>query len=62
VLVPERRSLSGESAAAAAAFCHFLGAHTESLQLRVDSSSSSDDVDEASQALLPAVTTSASEV
>jgi len=55
----ERRSLSGESAAAVA-FCHSVGGHSESLQPRVDSSSSSsEDEDEASQAPVPAVTTSA---
>jgi len=61
MLVPERRSLAGESAAATA-FCHSLGAHTESLQPRVDSSSSSENENEASQTPMPAVTTSASEV
>jgi len=45
--------------AAAAAFCHSVGTHTESLHPRVDSSSSSEDADEASQAPVPAVTTSA---
>jgi len=44
VLIPERCSLPGESAAA---FCHSLSTHTESLQMRVDSSSS-EDKDEAS--------------
>jgi len=49
---PGRRLLSGGSAAAAA-FCHFVGAHTEFLQPRVDRSSEN----EASQ--VPAATTSA---
>jgi len=58
--VAEFRSLFGESVVAAA-FCHSVGARAESLQLRVDSSSS-EDKDEASQAPIPAVTMSVSEV
>jgi len=55
LLLPERRSLSGESAASVA-FCHSVVADTESLQPLVDSSSSeNDDEDEAP---MPAVTSS----
>jgi len=52
-----RSPVCPDSTAALRAVSHSVGAHTESLQPRVDSSSSSKDEDEASQT--PAVTTSA---